>query len=70
MAQWTEDKMRAAELTHGPDSVNTDTYRLSIPGEGDKPGMRLDVPGWMVGDPEGVRLRMQAAKIIRQRLQQ
>lgn len=66
--KWTSDKIRTANLEHGPDSVNTDTYRLHIEGEGDKPGHYLDVPGWMVGDQENAELRMLAAEIIRQRL--
>ena len=65
---WTDKEMQTADLVHGPDSVNSDTYRLSIPGVGDRPGKRLDVPGWMVGDKKGAETRMRAAEIIRERL--
>lgn len=60
---WTDDEMQTATLIHGPDSVNTDTYRLHL--EGDK---YLDVPGWMVGDVKAADTRMRAARHIRERL--
>lgn len=64
MAKWTEDRMYSAELIHGPDSKNTDTYRLWD----QEAGKMLDVPGWMVGDPENLELRLQAVQVIRNRL--
>lgn len=67
---WTDKELNTAELIHGPNSMNTDTYRLQIPGVDGKDGKRLDVPGWMVGDPKGAALRMRAAEIIRMRLTQ
>lgn len=66
--KWTDQRMREAEIIHGPDSMNSDTYRLRIEGVDGKPGKQLDVPGWMVGDPEGAALRMRAAAIIRERI--
>ena len=66
--KWNVERMEAADLIHGPDSVNTDTYRLRIEATEDEKGIMLDVPGWMVGDKEGAELRMQAAEIIRKRL--
>ncbi len=65
---WTDQEIRDADLIHGPDRHNSDTYRLHIPGVGGKDGKMLDVPGWAVGDPEGAALRMRAAGIIRKRL--
>lgn len=66
--KWSDQELMSANLVHGPDSANTDTYRLHIEGEGDKAGKMLDVPGWMVGDIEATALRVRAAAIIRQRL--
>lgn len=66
--EWTDTDLKEAELIHGPDSMNSDTYRLHIPGENDKRGRMLDVPGWMVGDQEGAELRMRAAEVIRLRV--
>ena len=68
MPKWTETQMREAELIHGPDSMNCDTYRLWLHGEDGAEGKMLDVPGWMVGDPEGLKLKTQAAAVIRERL--
>lgn len=65
---WTDEQLYTAELIHGPDRMNSDTYRLHIPGNDGKDGKMLDVPGWMVGDPKGVELRVRAAEIIRDRL--
>lgn len=63
-SEWTKEAMETAELIHGPDSMNSDTYRLwDIEG-----GKMFDVPGWMVGDPEGAELKMYAAAVIRKRL--
>lgn len=64
---WSDREMREANLIHGPDSMNSDTYRLHVEGQDGKPGKMLDVPGWMVGDPEGAELRLRAARIIRAR---
>lgn len=65
---WTEEEMQRAELTHAPERLKGDTYRLSIEGQDGKPGKRIDVPGWMVGDPQGAQERMNAARVIRERL--
>lgn len=56
--------MESAELIHGPDSKNADTYRL-WDHENSK---MLDVPGWMVGDKEGLELRLRALEVIKRRL--
>lgn len=65
---WTDEELKTADLTHGPDSMKTDTYRLHVPGKDGKEGKYLDVPGWIVGDPVNAALKMRAAEIIRQRL--
>ena len=65
---WTDKEMQEAEIIHGPDRMHSDTYRLRIEPDGEKPGKELDVSGWMVGDLEMAELRMRAAKIIRGRL--
>lgn len=66
---WTDEEMREAELTHGLNNVNSDTYRLWLRSDVEgKPGKMLTVPGWMVGDPEIAALRLHAADIIRERL--
>lgn len=66
---WTTADMMKAELIHGPDSMNSDTYRLHLYSDDpDKPGKMLDVPGWMVGDRKGAEERMRAAAVIRERL--
>ena len=66
--KWTIDKMMSADMAHGPETLKSDTYRLSIPKVGDKSGNRLDVPGWMVGDIEMAETMILAAKVIRKRL--
>lgn len=68
MGKWTQEEMLRADLEHGPERWKSDTYRLSIPKVGDKDGKRLDVPGWMVGDPELLRTMVDAAEIIRHRV--
>lgn len=53
--KWTDQRMLEAEIIHGPDSMNSDTYRLRIEGVDGKPGKQLDVPGWMVAAKTGTR---------------
>lgn len=65
---WTDEEMNTAKLIHGPDSVNSDTYRLWIEKTDYADGKMLNVPGWMVGDQKGAELRMRAAAVIRRRL--
>ena len=36
--EWTEDEMRTAKLVHGPDRMNSDTYRLHLEGVDGKEG--------------------------------
>ena len=65
---WSDKELREAELVYGPDTMNSDTYRLQIEATEEKKGKRLDIPGWIVGDEKGALLRLRAAKIIRERL--
>ena len=65
---WSDKELREAELVYGPDTMNSDTYRLQIEATEEKKGKRLDIPGWIVGDEKGTLLRLRAAKIIRERL--
>lgn len=64
---WSDEELKSAELVHGPSRNLSDTYRLTIK-KPDGTERRLDVPGFMVGDGEGAKLRMRAAAIIRDRL--
>lgn len=66
MAGWTDEELKSAKLVHGPSRHMSDTYRLTIMKPNGK--KMLDVPGWMVGDDAGARLRLRAAAIIRDRL--
>lgn len=66
--KWTKERMLEADLVHGLGEGRTDTYRLSIEKTDDADGIRLDVPGWMVGDVEKAEMVVEAAKVIRKRL--
>tara|TARA_R110000868_G_scaffold29889_22_gene111130 strand:- start:2231 stop:2470 length:240 start_codon:yes stop_codon:yes gene_type:complete len=68
MADWTEPEMREATLIHGPGDNLSDTYRLHYVAPDATNGKMLDVPGWMVGDPEMAAQRLKAADIIRERI--